>query len=387
MYIIIIYSILQFLHSGRFFYANVPQLIFCCLCNAGVSHFSTHFEMRSASHLPCILLVILCIALLLPNVVAVRKSHTHTKQRIPNNKLHEAELIIQKETETIRTATRTTQPDVPSTEDVNSAPNYYVNSHWCGGSEEYLSDSKCVKVFPSSFSRDWVSPLWASIIPPANEGWAMDTGNFEDIHVNTTALNEYLQGEANLCLILIKRWKGPSPSAGVYFKYYCSEGDTTNAYQPWSSTKIYAAANAGGHIREVCPDHGLISSTTGEHGVTPLGDLMTIITSYDSTMDYTSNGLSFYMHDLGGRYRLLDQLQAWYPTQKGNLSLGGNYVNIQRDIHTHTSNIIDFYCECEGRKENFVHVLLTFSRCGSFSLFSDSFFFFFFFFSGYACSS
>ena len=42
-------------------------------------------------------------------------------------------------------------------------------------------------------------------------------------------------------------------------------------------------------------------STKGKHGPTPLGDLATIVCSYDHTMGYSSNSLSSYFHDI---YRL-----------------------------------------------------------------------------------
>jgi len=216
------------------------------------------------------------------------------------------------------------KPFVPTPSAAAAAdPVDWYKTHWCGAEPEYLSDSKCIKAFPSVHNRSWVSPVRVSRVPTAADGWAQDTGSFADVKVDSTALAEYTSDGANVCVILIKR----PVSGGVYFKYLCGRGDedTHQAVQPWSSTKIYAAANAGGHIREVCPQSGLVSATEGEHGATPLGDLVSIITSYDSTQSYTSNGLSFYMHDLGGRYRLLGLVQKWFGPLAVNLSLGGNY--------------------------------------------------------------
>lgn len=202
-----------------------------------------------------------------------------------------------------------------------AGPDWYCN-HWCGGDLEYLDDSKCVKVFPSTYDRDWTSPLRVSAIPPASEGWSQDTGSFADFSINNTALTS-LAGDANVCAILIRRVEGdPAP----YFRFLCSEGDDVNAYETWSSSKIYAASNAAGHIRDECPNSGMTSTTTGKHGVTPLGDLVTVITTYDETAGYTSNGLSCWMHDIGWRERIQATLVGWHPTPN-NLSLGGNYVS------------------------------------------------------------
>jgi hypothetical protein len=77
--------------------------------------------------------------------------------------------------------------------------------------------------------------------------------------------------------------------------------------------------------------------TQGKKGVTLLGDLATIICSYDSTAGYTSNSLASYFHDLGWRDRLNnDILHTWFFTEDSitkttnttfaSQSLGGNYA-------------------------------------------------------------
>jgi hypothetical protein len=179
---------------------------------------------------------------------------------------------------------------------------------WCGGPPQCLTDPRCVKTFPSVYTRTAASTVRVSRIPDAAQGWTQDSGNFANVKVDTTTLNQYLRdgnNRANVCVILIRR----PVQGGVYFKYFCGSGDDSLPWQPWSSTKIYAQANAAGHIREVCPASGLPSDATGKHGPTPLGDLATVVSSYDSTQGYTSNGLSKYFHDLGGRYRLLCLIQ------------------------------------------------------------------------------
>src|SRR4051812_19047587 len=77
-------------------------------------------------------------------------------------------------------------------------------------------------VLPSSFNRSWVSPLRVSTIPDPQLGWATDTGSFADVEVDTSALPP-LVGDANICIILIKRTEGAD--ADVYYRYLCGAGD------------------------------------------------------------------------------------------------------------------------------------------------------------------
>ena len=55
-----------------------------------------------------------------------------------------------------------------------------------------------------------------------------------------------------------------------------------------------------------------------------LGDLATIVCSYDKTAGYSSNSLSSYFHDLGWRGRLHDLVTSDWLGLDG-MSLGGNY--------------------------------------------------------------
>ena len=70
-------------------------------------------------------------------------------------------------------------------------------------------------------------------------------------------------------------------------------------------------SNAAGHLRKnetSCQPNtfGMDSLAPGKHGSTPIGDLATIVCSYDETAGYSSNSLSSYFHDLGFRSRLHD---------------------------------------------------------------------------------
>ena len=80
-------------------------------------------------------------------------------------------------------------------------------------------------------------------------------------------------------------------------------------------------ANAAGHLRTnetACGSgdahnhkFGMDGTVRGKHGVTQLGDLATVICSYDTTAGYSSNSLSSYFHDLGWRGRVNGLVQDW----------------------------------------------------------------------------
>ena len=46
---------------------------------------------------------------------------------------------------------------------------------------------------------------------------------------------------------------------------------------------------------------GLDAKVWGKNGYTQLADLVTAVVAYDETAGYSSNGLSAYFHDIGGR--------------------------------------------------------------------------------------
>ncbi|CBY24494.1 unnamed protein product [Oikopleura dioica] len=92
-----------------------------------------------------------------------------------------------------------------------------------------------------------------------------------------------------------------------YNKYFCNSANAKNtAYETWSSSKVFAAANAGSTLRKGSPtcsprNFGLDAKVWGKNGYTKLADLVTAVVSYDETAGYSSNGLSAYYHDIGGR--------------------------------------------------------------------------------------
>lgn len=93
-------------------------------------------------------------------------------------------------------------------------------------------------------------------------------------------------------------------------------------------------ANAAGHLRSnetQCgsgnahnQEFGFDGTVSGKHGITPIGDLATIVCSYDTTAGYSSNALSSYFHDIGWRDRINYLLHDWLKVSS-NQTLGGNY--------------------------------------------------------------
>jgi hypothetical protein len=187
---------------------------------------------------------------------------------------------------------------------------YYKN--WCNVSGlpyQYLYDQKCAKVFPSSFDRDWVCPVptysAADVDALLKNSYAPDQ-SMSTVTVDTQTLDGIVTNGASLCVILTKRVQSATGENGVqlYNKYYCAgEHSATDVYETWSSAKIFTMANSAGHLRSnestcALETFGMDSSTTGKHGTTLLGDLATVVCSYDHTAGYTSNSLSSYFHDM-----------------------------------------------------------------------------------------
>jgi hypothetical protein len=112
---------------------------------------------------------------------------------------------------------------------------YYNN--WCGGSLEFLDDSKCVKVFPGDTAdREWSCGIPSTTVP-TQTGFQADT-ILADVSVDTLELDGVVNDpDVNLCVIVTQRVANASAPNGVtlYNKYLCA-GDysATVAYETWS---------------------------------------------------------------------------------------------------------------------------------------------------------
>eukprot|EP00605_Chrysophyceae_sp_TOSAG23-4_P001557 GSChrysophyteH1.ASY1.ANO1.1708.1 assembled CDS len=240
-------------------------------------------------------------------------------------------------------------------------PEWYYDN-WCNNegmkSLQYLDDSLCAKKFPRSSSgflnidREWVCSDQQSsthnITSLLERGYQVDAPLGPQTKVDTTSLLPFMQGivkapsQLQLCLIVTKRVE-QEKSPLLLHKYFCfGDSSALNAHETWSSSKIFAIANAAGALRTEEPlrqdlsktrsscgvdNFGIPSVTQGKHGDTPLGDLATIVCSYDKTSGYSSNSLSSYFHDIGWRSRLDDLVDDCSQGLSGaqSQSLGGNY--------------------------------------------------------------
>ena len=127
-------------------------------------------------------------------------------------------------------------------------------------------------------------------------------------------LRGVIPDSVKLTVILVRRVDG------VPHYRYVSNGTHDFAFQPWSSTKFMAIANAASTMRKASGGHvGLDSVVEG----VPLGDLVTIVHSYDET-HYSSNSLAKWFHDVGGRVHINELLHGWLNRPKSE-TLGGNY--------------------------------------------------------------
>ena len=249
--------------------------------------------------------------------------------------------------------------------DVTFGDNPYYFDNWCNNAgasgRQYLDDTFCAKKFPSLpaagaavvhaagtlVDREWTCPvLFDADHSGVESGFATDVGVLSAVDVDTTTLPSIISNDANLCLIVTRRVQSndngeASPTAKLYHKYFCNGEDSrSDAHETWSSSKIFAVSNAAGHLREqacTAPDGSAVTNAmgtdsaalNGTHGTTPLGDLASVVCSYDRTLGYTSNSLSSYFHDLGGRQRLHslvadESAEGWLQSPSVG-TLGGNY--------------------------------------------------------------
>ena len=220
-----------------------------------------------------------------------------------------------------------------------SLESQYYYDHWCGGDLQYLDDGNCSKLFPITFDRDWKCSISLnetdSIIAELNnKGYSIDTPLLRDINVDITTLPSLINSTANICLIMTKRLLKSNNEVYLMNKYYCNgENSLYEAFETWSSSKIFAMANAGRHLSNESncnKQYGLLNSVvSNKYDFVPLGDLASVVCSYDVTAGYTSNSLSSFFHDIGWRSNLNDLINSeWLGMQVNNdypQSLGGNY--------------------------------------------------------------
>ncbi|MFN3199424.1 MAG: hypothetical protein ACE366_13555 [Bradymonadia bacterium] len=188
---------------------------------------------------------------------------------------------------------------------------------------EHLDDTRCRKAQPSSNDRSWMCPTThtsekASRLDTGAEVVYRSEGAF--VEVDDTALVDLVPPHIRMTLILIRRIDGVP-----HFRYL-SNGAHDEARETWSSSKFLAVANAGAHMREASQGvvglDSVVKLDSGE--ALPLGDLVTVIHSYDQRR-FTSNGLARWFHDIGGRDRANALVHAGWLDRPASETFGGNY--------------------------------------------------------------
>jgi hypothetical protein len=121
---------------------------------------------------------------------------------------------------------------------------------------------ECAKKFPSSNSRDFSCPVTYNVDPDDLNGYE-ENKQLGEVSVDTSLLPTLLSGDANLCVILTRR-----SSSKTYHKYFCNGEASLTPFETWSSSKVFAMANAASSLRteDACANSvfGLDSATTGE---------------------------------------------------------------------------------------------------------------------------
>jgi hypothetical protein len=171
------------------------------------------------------------------------------------------------------------------------------------------ADGADKKVYPTNKDRDLACPTIATSV----DHYAPAQASLAAVDVERDALRDVVPSNVRVALVLVKR-----TAEGPRYRYL-SNGTQDVVYQPWSSTKWIATANAASKLREA--SNGAVGLTASVSGI-PLGDLVTGITTYTAKVS-SSNGLARYMHDIGGRARAHDLATQWLG--RTNESLGGNY--------------------------------------------------------------
>ena len=168
---------------------------------------------------------------------------------------------------------------------------------------KYLDDTECRKTLPSNRDREFHCPVIskAEQLPSGYLPWSVEAPL-----VDSEALKAIIPEDVSVTVILIRRVDG------VPHYRYISNGSHDRILELWSSSKFLGIMNASENIRyysdgEIGLDSAIkvmADDETDLDNVTveiPLGDLATIVHNYDEKQ-YTSNGLMYWFHDIGGRH-------------------------------------------------------------------------------------
>lgn len=212
-------------------------------------------------------------------------------------------------------ATGDRPPLPPAASPCGPFPDYYV---------PYLDDTACTARTPADRDREFTCPVVAS----SDEGFTLDGRTVRylpvdaPVEVDETALADLVPADdVRMTVVLVRRVDGRP----VY--RYLSNGRHDEVVQPWSTTKFLAVANAAAQLRITS---GYTVGLGAEVQGIPLGDLVTVIHAYEESQ-FSSNGLSRWFHDVGGRANANALIHGWLD-RPSTETFGGNYGATAPDL-------------------------------------------------------
>lgn len=192
-----------------------------------------------------------------------------------------------------------------------------------GSNFQFLSDACNVRKKPTQQDRDRACPVSDPSATVARKDGSQVTYLPAEAKIawEPKALVGIVPAAMQISVVLVRRVNG------VPHYRYLSNGTHAQAFQPWSSSKFMAVANAAATLR-VASDYKV--GLTAKVGATPLGDLVTSIHNYDDD-PYSSNALGRYFHDIGGRAKANALVHDWLDRPDSE-TFGGNYGQLPPDL-------------------------------------------------------
>jgi len=181
----------------------------------------------------------------------------------------------------------------------------------------YPDDTRCARRLPSDRSRTWTCPNTATSATARPAGSTREVAYVRDgrpASIDLETLRPFVPSDVAMSVALIRRVEGQA------LVRWLGTARHAEPVQPWSSTKWLAVASAAARMRALSGYRvGLEASVSG----IPLGDLVTVIHQYDERR-YSSNGLSRWFLDIGGRARANELVHGWLG-RPARETYGGNY--------------------------------------------------------------
>jgi len=242
--------------------------------------------------------------------------------------------------------------DVPlcSPHPVPTNPGFYEERTargWCGPQREGgealpgMDDRDCRKRVPPLFERAFTCPV--SFASVDRSLFSAPTSNVSEVGFDTEELTELkLPPGAKAAVIIVRRLRD-----GTGYVVRHLGRNSSEPIEPWSSSKVLAASHAGFRLRGVS-DRLSLEAWEGGRRHRELSDLLTIVASYDTTQNYTSNSIGGYYQAIGGHQDADDFVHNVIGAPMGE-SFGGNYgerpppglgYNFTSDSHVYIADAI-----------------------------------------------